>query len=362
MTAIDIAYQRLCNQHIHQPAFEQVHDIVQWLGAVQAQDYGAAKWALGLRLQNVTENDIEQAFNDGEILRTHVMRPTWHFVSPADIRWLLALTAPRVHAASAYYYRKVELDEATCTKSNAILTKALQGGKHLTRSELSSELQQAGIAASDLLRLSYIIFHAELDGIICSGPRRGKQFTYALLDERVPQSNPFTREEALAELASRYFTSHGPATLQDFVWWSGLSVADARIGHEMVASQLLHETIAAQTYWFFPSIAAPKDLSQTAYLLPNFDEYIVGYTDRSAIFDPSHIDKLDSRNNVLFNHTIVLNGQIVGTWKRNIKKDHILLTLDLFIPLDSIEATILTAANCYGKFFNLPIKLAFAGN
>src|SRR5579863_1805913 len=188
MTNLDIAHRRLYNQFHSRQTFEKPEEVVQRLGAVQAQDYGAARWALGLRLCGASDAVIEQAFASGAILRTHIMRPTWHFVSPADIRWMLMLTAPRVLAASAYYYRVSELDEAVFVKSNAVLVETLQGGKQLTRAELASALQQAGIPAADLLRITYIIMRAELDGVICSGARRGKQFTYALLDERVPQS------------------------------------------------------------------------------------------------------------------------------------------------------------------------------
>src|SRR5579859_6568453 len=208
MTTLDIAHQRLLNQHIAGAPFEKPVDAVQWLVAVQAQDYAAAKWAVGLRLQCATDDDIEQAFASGAILRTHLMRPTWHFVTPADIRWMLMLTAPRVLATIAYYDRTLELDGATLLRSNHALVKALEGGKQLTRTELAPALQQAGIACNNLQRLGHIIMHAELDGIICSGARRGKQFTYALLDERVPQSRTLDREEALAEFARRYFTGH----------------------------------------------------------------------------------------------------------------------------------------------------------
>ena len=364
MTNLDIAHQRLHNQLITQRMFEKPGDVVQWLGAVQAQDYTAAVWAVGLRLQGATDDtiadDIEQAFADGAILRTHVMRPTWHFVSPADIRWLFALTAPRVNAGNASWYRKLELDDAVFTRSNAVLAKALQGGKQLTRVELVSVLQQAGIATDELQRFTYIMMRAELDGIVCSGARQGKQFTYALLEERAPKARTLDRDrdEALAEFARRYFTSHGPATLQDFVWWSGLTVADARAGLEMVKSQFMHEVIDGQTYWFSPSTPPAKDISQAVYLLPNFDEYIVGYTNRSAVFNASHTKKLDSRGNVLFNHTIVLDGRVVGTWKRTLKKDTVIITASLFIPLNEAETRALAAsANCYGAFLDRSVNV-----
>ncbi len=360
MTNLDIAQQRLHNQHISRQTFQEPVDVVQWLGAVQAQDYGAAKWAVGLRLQGVSSDDIEQAFAEGAILRTHVMRPTWHFVSPADIRWMLALTAPRVNALSAYYYRRLELDDALFMHSNAVLVKALQGGKQLTRAELTFALQQAGVASDNLLRFGHIIMHAELDGIVCSGARRGKQFTYALLDERVPPTRTLARDEALAEFARRYFTSHGPATLQDFVWWSGLATSDARAGLEMVASQLVCEVVDGQTYWFSTIAPLAKDLSQTTYLLPNYDEYIVGYTDRSAVYDSSHTHHLDARGNVLFNHTIVMDGRVVGTWKRTMKKDTVILTPNFFIPLDEAETQAFVAStNRYGEFLGMSASAAF---
>ncbi len=361
MTNLDIAHRRLHNQLITQQMFEKPGDVVQWLGAVQAQDYAAAKWAIGLRLQGATSDDIEQAVADGAILRTHVMRPTWHFVAPADIRWLLALTAPRVHAASAYYYHTLGLDDAIFTRSNAALAKALQGGKQLTRLELVSVLKQVGIVTENLGFL-YLIMHAELDGIVCSGARRGKQFTYALLEERVPQTRTLDHDEALAEFAMRYFTSHGPATLQDFVWWSGLTMADARTGLAMVTSELMHEVVDDQTYWFAasaPLAPSTKELSQTAYLLPNFDEYTVGYKDRGAVIDASHTERFDSRGSVL-NNVLVLDGQVVGTWRRTLKKDVVIITPNLFIPLTTAETcAFAAAANRYGAFLEKAMHITW---
>lgn len=344
MTHLDIAHWRLHNQGLATASFENPVEIVQWLGAVQSQDYAAAKWALGLRVRDATDEAIEQAFDAGAILRTHVMRPTWHFVAPADIRWLLALTAPRVNAANAYQYRTLELDDATFARSNDALTKALQGGKQLTRTELQSVLKQIGIAADNLLRFTCLIMRAELDGIICSGARRGKQFTYALLDERVAPARTLERDEALAELSRRYFTSHGPATLQDFVWWSGLTTTDARSGLEMVTSQLSQETIDNQTYWFAPSAPPAKDCSQKAYLLPNYDEYTVGYTDRSAAVDMERTKHLDPRGNVLFSHTVMIDGRVVGTWKRTLTKNAVTLTTNLLTPLSEAETHAFSAA------------------
>lgn len=357
MTRLDIVHRRLHNHHLTGTKRETPSAVVQWLGAVQAQDYAGAKWAVAQRMDDVTDAALDQAFADGAILRTHVMRPTWHFVAPADIRWLLALTAPRVNAANAYYCRKAALDDATFARSNAALTKALQGGMQRIRTELASVLRQAGIATDDQ-RLSHLMMRAELDGVICSGARRGKQFTYALLDERAPHTAPFTHDEALAELTKRYFASHGPATVQDFVWWSGLTMTDAKAGLAMAASELMQEVVDDRTFWCIASPTIARNPSPTAFLLPNYDEYIVGYTNRSAILEAPPADKLDSRGNVLFNHTIVIDGHVVGTWKRTVTKDAVIIEARPFAPLSMDEAqAIEVAAARYGRFIGLPATL-----
>jgi DNA glycosylase AlkZ-like len=212
----DIAHLRLANQGIALPEFKKPEQVVDWLVAVQAQDFAGSKWALGLRMQDATDSFVEKAFNEGAILRTHVMRPTWHYVSPTDIRWLLALTALRVHQINASMYRRFELDSATFKRSNDALTKALQGNKQLTRDELRDVLRDVGIRVDDNLRMILLLMYAELEGILCSGGRCGKQFTYALLEECAPQARELERGQALAELAGRYFKSRGPATVHDF--------------------------------------------------------------------------------------------------------------------------------------------------
>lgn len=352
----DIIRYRLQNQQLGATQFNQADEVVRWMGAVQAQDYAAAKWAVGLRTRSANDAMIEQAFADGKILRTHVMRPTWHFVAPEDIRWMLKLTAPRVHAASAYQYRQLELDAALFKRSNAIIEKALRDGKQLTREELGVALKKANIPAVDL-RLTYIVMRAELDGVICSGARRGKQFTYALLDERAPKSKNLTRDESLAELTTRYFQSHGPATLQDFVWWSGLTTADAKAGLETVKSQFAHESIDDKIYWFRDTSTAEKENPSAVYLLSNYDEYVVGYTDRSAIFDPLDTEKLDSRGSPLMN-TILINGKIEGTWRRTIKVKSVEVELNPFNTLAKIESQNLNAMlESFGRFLELKVVI-----
>jgi hypothetical protein len=353
---LNLVGYRLANQQLAQQRFQHPRDVVAWLGAVQAQDYLAAKWAVGQRLPDSTDSEIEQALAKGDILRTHVMRPTWHFVSPADIRWMLALAALRVNALSAYYYRQSNLDAAFFVRSHKVVAKALQGGHEFTRTEIASVLKRAGLVVNE--RMGHIMLRAELDGVVCSGARRGKQFTYALLDERAPRSRTLSRNEALAELSTRYFTSHGPATLQDFVWWSGLTVKDARTGLEMVKSKLLSEVSGGQSYWMPDSIPPARNVGR-AYLLPNFDEYIVGYADRRAICDEVYAKTADSRGNVLFNHTIILDGKIAGTWKRSLAKERVIIEARPFTSISTTQARkIAAAAERYGSFLGLKAQVS----
>ncbi|MCI0395732.1 MAG: winged helix DNA-binding domain-containing protein [Chloroflexi bacterium] len=355
MAATAIALQRLYQQRLSQNQFATPGEIVAWLGAVQAQDYLGAKWALGLRMQNATDGVIERAFTEGTILRTHVMRPTWHFVTPADIRWMLELTAPRVNAVNAHMYRQLELDDALFLHSNVVIAKALQGGQQLTRAELGSALVEAGIAAEGM-RLGYIVHRAELDAVVCSGPRRGKQFTYALLDERAPQARILQRDEALAELTRRYYTGHGPATVRDFVWWSGLTVADAKAGLEMVASDLTHEVIDGQTYWFSTSMPPVAEPSQTAFLLPTYDEFLIGFSS----FDKSRAGGRGASKNLVFDSTIVIGGQVVGTWRRTFKQGTAVIELAPFAPLTTAEAEAVTAAaQRYGEFVGMSVVCTY---
>ena len=333
MTKPDIAANRLHNQRLENTTFKAPSEVVAWLGAVQAQDYAAAKWAIGLRSQGLTDIDIEQAFIDGKILRTHVLRPTWHFVTPEDIRWLLKLTAQHVHVLNASRYRQLELDETIFEHSHKVFVKKLQGGKQLTRSELATALGQAGISAEGS-RLAYIVMQAELEGILCSGTRRGKQFTYALLEERAPHAKSLEKAEALVELVKRYFSSHGPATVQDFVWWSGLTVTETKVGLENAKPHLIQETIEVQTYWFSPNINSAAFPS--VYLLPWFDEFLVAYKDRSAVLEPANTKQVNAGGGML-NPTIVSGGQVVGTWKSMLKKDRVILNLMLFRSLKKVE-------------------------
>jgi hypothetical protein len=358
----NITLQRLYNQRLSHNPLQTPAAVVSWLGAVQAQDYAGAKWALAQRTTGLTDADMDKAFNEGQMLRTHIMRPTWHFVTPEDIRWMLALTAPRVHALNAYMYRKLELDEDTLIKSSAILAQALEGGKRLTREELGKALADAGIVA-DGMRLGYMVHYAELEAVVCSGGRRGKQFTYALLSEQAPNAIVLEYEEALAELTKRFFISHGPATVDDFAWWSGLTKADARRGIDRVkAPHLASEKIAGHTYWSGasePVLVEPE--TPTVYLLPPYDEYGIAYKNHSNSFmlDPQYHDMVEEVRGAIFNSVIVIDGEAVGFWRRTFSKGSVVIETTLFRPMNADErAAYAAATERYGKFLAMPVVLA----
>ena len=263
--------RRLDNQGITRSRYRRPEEVVAALGAVQAQEYGPAKWALGLRLHDrLTDSQIERAFEDGRILRTHVMRPTWHFVTPADIGWMQELTSPRVQRIAAVYNRNLGLDSATLRRAIRVLERVLRDGRHQTRMEIAVHLERAGVAAKGQ-RLAHVMMHAELERVVGSGPRRGKQFTYALLTERAPRMKRLSRDESLAELSGRYFRSHGPATVRDFVWWSGLTTVDAKRGLEMNGAR--SEIVDGLTYWTLGGRTTRVPSLGTVHLLPIYDEY-----------------------------------------------------------------------------------------
>jgi DNA glycosylase AlkZ-like len=356
---VDLVRERLRNQKLLESEFRKPDEAVAWLGAVQSQEYAGAKWALGQRANGLTDADIEDAFNQGTILRTHVLRPTWHFVARADIRWLLALSGPRVHAVSAHYCRKMELDDRLFSRSRKVFKRALAGGKHLTRSELARALEKAGILAKGP-RLAYLVMHAELDGVICSGPRQGKQFTYALLDERAPDARRLSRDDALAELTRRYFTSHGPATLRDYVWWSGLTVREARAGLEMIKPKLVQEALDGLVYWFPPSTSPTRRATSTVHLLPIYDEHLIAYKDRGIVLDESCGRALWSMV-AEFPHQLVVNGRVTGAWRRTVSEKAVHIHVRPFRSLTRIELRGLeAAAERHGRFMNLPVTLSHA--
>jgi hypothetical protein len=315
MKSFDIPRLRLACQQISGTRLKTAADIVGRLGAIQAQDLPMALWAIGVRLPRSTVGTIEAAVSRGAIIRTHLLRPTWHFAAAADIRWMLALSAPQILGAMKARHIQLGLAPAVLTKGFAVLEKALRGGSHLTREEMIAALGRARIATADG-RASHLFLCAEAAGLICSGAMKNGKPTFALLDEWVPRTEALPKkEEALARLAIRYFTGHGPATLEDFIWWSGLPVGQARQALESVKRDLRSTTVASATYWYSGGLSVPSSAPDSVYLLPAFDEFLIGYKDRRASLPHESRHKAVS-NNGIFWPIVVVNGRIIGTWKK----------------------------------------------
>jgi hypothetical protein len=273
---------------------------------------------------------------------------------------MLGLLTPRVVARSAGRYRQLELDERTFARSRDVLTRALRGGKRLTRNALYGELEAARIPTGGQ-RGIHILSRLAQDGLICFAAREGRQHTFALLEEWVPAARSLKRDDALAELARRYFESHGPATLQDFVWWSGLKTTDARAGLEAAEPNLLREVVDGRTYWL-PSSADDSESESKggppyALLLPVYDEYTVAYRDRSAVLSPSEAGRA---GNGIFRHVIVIDGRVAGTWGRALRKDSVVITPSPFVKLRRAEArAVASAADRYGEFLGASVVLKY---
>ena len=354
---LNIAQQRLESQRLVGKGFRKPADVVRWLGAVQSQDYAGAKWGVAVRMHAITDAAIDAAFSAGELLRTHILRPTWHLVTPEDLRWMLALTGPRGQAANARVYRGLELDEVMLKRARAIITRALRDGNYLTRAQLGQELAAKKIPATGQ-RLAYVIMHCELDAMICSGPLRAGKHTYALVDERAPAAAAWQREELLGELARRYFTSHGPATAHDFAWWSGLTVRDARLGAEIAGDALHSVEVDGKRYWLAARPRTRRTQSAVVHLLPNYDEHVVAYRDHAPSLDPQAPDALAGWGNAQTTHLVARNGLVVGGWRRTVEGDHAVVRLRMRVRLQQVERRGLErAAAAYGRFLGRPVRL-----
>ena len=319
-------------------------DVVRWLVASQAQDFSGAKWALGLRTPGLSDADVEREFDQGAFLRTHVLRPTWHFVCPEDLRWLLALSAPRVHARTAPQYRRLGLDARRLARGTQVIARALEGGRHATRDQLRQALARARLPLENQ-PLAHLLMHAELEAVVTSGPRAGKQQTYALVEERVPPGRKLARDEALVELAGRWLAGRAPATAQDFANWSGLTVREARAALAAVSPE--------------PPRASPAKLPR-AHLLSIFDEYLSSYKDRSAICEPAFARRLYGMGSAHL-YVLIVDGKVAGSWKRSVAEGVVAVRVTAFRALTRAEErAVAAAAGRYARYLGCELELAIA--
>ncbi len=358
-----IAAGRLRAQQIAAHRFRRPADLVSWLGAVQAQDPAACLWAVALRLAGrpLRDADIARSLAEGEIVRLHALRGTWQLVAAADVRWILALVGPGLDASFGGRYAQLGLDRTTLRKGRATLTRALSDGAHLTRAELGAALTRGGIAPTGQ-RLAHLLGHAELAGLICGGIPRGKQATYALLEQRAPgRGATFAGDEARAELARRYFRSRGPATLDDFRWWSGLPAAPARAAHAAIERSLTSRVVAGRTYWHAREAAATRP-APGLHLLPAFDEYLIAYRTRGDVLDPEYSKRLNAGGGMIA-PTVVQDGRVIGTWRRALGRTSVAVTVRLFAPAGAhLRPAIAAAVARYGAFLGSSADFTITAN
>jgi hypothetical protein len=361
MEQAEIALRRLASQRIARPLGDDPAEVVRWMGAIQAQDYLGALWAVGARTTGASEQAVAEALATGRIVRTWPMRGTIHLVAPEDVRWMLALLTPRVVQRTQGRLRQLGLDGATLTASERVLTAALEGGRQLTRHALFAVLEDAGISTAGQ-RGIHILGQLAQAGVLCFGAHAGKQPTFTLLDEWVPAARPLSRDEALAALTVRYFTSHGPATVHDFCWWSGLTVADARAGLATVSEQLTVAQVAGQSYYYDAGATLPEEQGRP-FLLPPFDEFLIAYRDRDASLDPAFSGRVNPGANGIFQPIVVVDGRVIGTWRRTRKTRRIELAVSPFEPwTPGLPTGLAPAAETYGRFLGLHVELSVEGH
>jgi hypothetical protein len=359
--ARDVALLRLRRQGILNPGFEAPADAVGWLGAVQAQEYAVAKWSIGQRCLDVSEAAVSQAIAEGSIIRTHALRPTWHFLAAEDARWVLGLTAPRIKKLMAYYDRQLDVDASLISHSRSALTKALEGGRRLIRRELTAALEAAGITGTGQ-RIGHLLLHAELDAVICSGGLKGRQHAYALFDEIVPARHELSSDEALTEFTLRYFRSHGPATVRDYAAWCSSSITDARRGITMCGDALQSLEMEGLLYWYCDDLEPPGVGSPSALLLQGYDEYIMGYTESRRFLDVAGLIAMAQPvQGARFDHALIVDGQVAGYWRRLTTTRTQVIELLLLRPLTVPEEdAVQSAVERYAVFTGVPAMLKVA--
>lgn len=352
MTIQEITEHRIANQYISGSTLSPLA-LVTHMGAMQGQDYAGVLWSIGLRTGQ-TQQEILAAIARREIVRTWPQRGTLHIVCAKDAAWQVGLSADRLLRGVARRHEQLGLNEKILNKSNNVLTQALRGGNVLSRAKIMETLQKAGIPTEGGC-VYHILWYLSQTGVLVAGPVEGKQQTFTLLAEWITRPTVLARQAGIDELTKRYFTSHGPATIQDFMWWSGLTSIDARAGLESNKKLLVSEQVGGKEYWLAKHSAPLSQTGRQAFLLPGFDEYLLGYKDRSAVLPAVHANKIIPGGNGVFLPTIITHGQVVGTWKKVIKKDHIQLLLSPFKKLSKADMQLLDVPRQhYSHFFGLP--------
>jgi len=354
MTNPAIGLRRMESQRIIGERCETPEEAVRALGALQAQDYHQAVWAVGLRTRSATIADIERAFAGRKIVLTWPMRGTLHAVPAEDVKWMLRLLTPRVLDRSKGRKAQLGLDDGVVALCARLIEDVLKDRKRISRPELMGLLENAGIDTGNQ-RGYYVLWLLAQSGLICLGPMEGKQQTFVLLDEWVPDSPELPKDEALARLALRYFGGHGPATVRDFAWWTGLSMKDAGLGLELAKDQLHCEKNGGREFWMSRSAAQAAEPMPHAALLPGFDEFFLGYKDREDVLDPKYVESVIPGKNGIFQPIVVKDGRVAGTWKRTVSKRGVEIHVHPFEKDGLAENDVSAEIRRYSAFAGLPV-------
>lgn len=363
-TRADLIRLRLASQRISGDGTGSVPETVHHLLALQAQDFGAACWAVGLRTDGARLSDVIAALDGGVIVRSWPMRGTLHFVAAEDLGWMLSVTAPRMLASTVTRRRELELDESTLGRARDLAIGALTGGNQLGRAEMMQLFEASGIATQGQ-RGYHLLWYLAQTGLLCWGPAHRNQQAVVLLDEWVRSPRRLEPDEALREFALRYFTGHGPASLKDFAWWSKTTMAQARKGLTLAADELCELVMAGVSYWMSrveaDAAAGPAARRQSVYALAGFDEYLLGYQDRSLVLDDEFAPLIVPGNNGVFQPTIIAGGRVSGTWRRTQGAREVAVNSEFFgtAPLWH-QRGFARAASAYGRFLGLPAAITLA--
>ena len=354
----EIARRRLRNSRLTGAGFTSPAEAVGWHLAMQSQDYGPAKWSVGQRSKGLSDGDLDDALAQGSIIRTHVLRPTWHFVARDDFRWLLTLSGPRVQRWNARRYRELGLDPRTRARAEKLIVSALEGGNRLTRKEIAAVLDGARFDRAGQ-RLPYILSHCELEAVIASGGLAGKQQTYALIDERVPAGGRFDRDDALVELVRRYLMSHGPASVKDMSWWSGLTMTDLRSALGNLGDEVGSESVDGIDLWSIASDGSRPPAARGAHLLQTYDELVVGYTESRFLGDPGAEKARAAYGDRTYpSGGLILDGRIGGHWRRTLEREAVRVEVHLYEdPASATTQAVRSASAKLGRFLDRPVDL-----
>ena len=355
----EAAARRMVNQALSQPLSADVAGVVRSFVAMQAQEFPYALWSIAQRMtEPPSRDDLVQAFNDGVILRTHVLRPTWHFAVPEDIRWLLRLTAPKLRRIMASYTRENGLDATELSKSQHVLAETVRDGNHCTRKDLAAALEAAGVSTGGM-RLGFILMHAEYDEVLISGAMQGKQQTYAAFDERVPPGPDYDEDGALAELARRYVATRAPVTHKDLAGWASLTIGQARRGLAAIETDCVITDLDGMTTWSpaRPAARVRKRSAPVVDLIQGYDELVMSYFESRRLLAPAGVLPVPDWTSYL--HAVLVDGRLTGHWRHQLGKNSAVVEVQVRRLLTADERTALEAAvDRYADYLGVPATLA----